>query len=691
MFKKQDTSLTSQIVADLKKPVGGFEKKTQSNVPANNNASRSNAGSRHSNNPNRPTQGQRKHFQTQVVRPSGTSSVALGFAGTANKPAPKVAGAVVSGGSSRHSGNASRLHAPKKRNLPVRKASSNRKPMMQGNPAGDHLRITPLGGNEEVGRNMTLFEYGGDIIILDMGMMFPEEDMPGIDYIIPNISYLKGKEKNVRGVILSHGHLDHIGAAPILLRELGYPPIVGRDLTLALVKKKMEDFELNSTTNLKTIRVNAISDKVRLGKFEIEFFDVEHSVMDAVGVIIKTPDGTVIHPGDWTMDNNPTDHEKVTYEHLSKLPSPRILMLESLGATDTHISEKTENDMYVNLNELVSSAKGMVIIGTFSSQIKRIGKIIEYADSIGKKVALDGYSMKMNIEIAKELGYIKAFKKTQISVNEIHKHPRNKVVVVCTGAQGEGNAVLSRIVNDEHRFIRIQKEDTIIFSSSVIPGNERTIQRLKDDLYRKCDNVIHSDILDVHTSGHSNAHDIQDIIKQIQPDYFLPVYANHYFLKEAAKLGERVGVHKENIFVLDNGNQLEFEKGKAKMLPHKIDTSYVMVDGLGVGDVGEVVLRDRQLLAKDGMFMIVVVIDSKTKKIVGTPQITSRGFIFVKENFDLVNATKRVVEKVVKEKTSPDVSVNWDYVKNNIRESVGSFLFTKTERRPMVLPVVIEV
>jgi ribonuclease J len=557
-------------------------------------------------------------------------------------------------------------------------------------PKGN-LRITPMGGNEEVGRNMTLFEYEGDIIILDMGIQFPEEDMPGIDYIIPNISYLKGKEKNIRGVIFSHGHLDHIGAAPLLLRELGYPPIVGRDLTLSLVKKRLEDFEKNSVQNLKTIRVNSVSDKIRLGKFAIEFFDVEHSVMDAVGVIIKTPDGTVIHPGDWTMDKNPIDHKALTYDNLSKLPSPRILMLESLGSTDTRPEAKSETEMYKNLDELIASAKGMVIIGTFSSQIKRIGKIIEYAESIGKKVALDGYSMKMNVEIAKELGYIKAHKKTLISINDIHKYPRNNVVVICTGAQGEGNAVLSRIVNDEHRFVRIQKEDTIIFSSSIIPGNERTIQRLKDDLYRKCDNVIHSDILDVHTSGHSNAHDIQEILRQIKPDFFLPVYANHYFLKEAAKLGERVGIRKENIFVLDNGEPLEFHGGKAKRIEKKIDTNYVMVDGLGVGDVGEVVLRDRQVLAKDGMFTIVVIIDSETKKIIGNPQITSRGFIYVKENFDLVNATKKVVEKVIHEKTSPDMNINWDYVKNNIRESVGSFLYMKTQRRPMVLPVVIEV
>jgi len=588
-------------------------------------------------------------------------------------------------------GNAGRKNRHAGHIAPKRKDQFHKIQMPQGNLKSNNLRIIPLGGNEEVGRNMTLFEYSEDIIILDMGIQFPEEDMPGIDYIIPNISYLKGKEKNVRGVIFSHGHLDHIGAAPILLRELGYPPIVGRDLTLALIKKKMEDFEKNSVQNLKIMRVNSLSDKIRLGKFQIEFFDVEHSVMDAVGVIIKTPDGTVIHPGDWTMEKDPVGGKVVAYDQLSKLSSPRILMLESLGSTDARPAAKSEMEMYKNLYGLITSAKGMIIIGTFSSQIQRIGKIIEFAESIGKKVALDGYSMKMNVEIAKELGYIKAHKKTLISVNEIHRYPRNKVVIICTGAQGEGNAVLSRIVNNEHRFIRIQKDDTIIFSSSIIPGNERTVQRLKDDLYRKCDNVIHSDILDVHKGGHSNANDIQDILRQIRPDFFLPVYGNHYMLKEAAKLAERVGIKKEKIFVLDNGNQIEFHGGNARVLPHKIDTSYVMVDGLGVGDVGEVVLRDRQLLAKDGMFTIVVIIDSKTKKIIGTPQITSRGFIFVKENFDLVNATKRVVEKVVREKTSEGLPINWDYVKNNIRESAGSFLFTKTERRPMILPVVIEV
>jgi ribonuclease J len=555
----------------------------------------------------------------------------------------------------------------------------------------DVLRITPLGGNEEVGRNMTLFEYDGDIVILDMGMQFPEEDMPGIDYIIPNISYLKGKEKNVRGVILSHGHLDHIGAAPLLLKELGYPPIIGRDMTIAMVKKKLEDFEKGSAENLKTIRINKVSDKISLGKFKISFFDIEHSIMDAVGVVIGTPHGTVIHPGDWMMEKDSSGKSLVTYTELSKLPSPRILMLESLGAINTNPNRTTEETMYRNLDRLVSEAAGKIIIGTFSSQIKRIGHILEYAEKIGKKVALDGYSMKMNVEIAKELGYIKMHKETLIPVSDIHKYPSNKIVIICTGAQGEGNAVLSRIVNDEHRHVQIQKNDTIIFSSSAIPGNERTVQRLKDNLYRKCDNVIHSDILDVHISGHCSAQDIQDILRQIRPDFFLPVYGNHYMLKEAEKLAQRIGFKKDNIFVLDNGSQIEFKNNEAKLLSKKVDTSYVMVDGLGVGDIGQVVLRDRQLLSQDGMFVITVIIDSKTKKIVGKPQVTSRGFIFVKENFDLVNATKKKVEDIVIKKTSPDTSVNWEYVKNNIRETVGSFLYSKTQRRPMVLPVVIEV
>jgi len=557
--------------------------------------------------------------------------------------------------------------------------------------AAPHLRIIPLGGMEEVGRNMAVFEYDKDIVILDMGIQFPEEDMPGIDYIIPSISYLKGKEKNIRAVIFSHGHLDHIGAAPLLLPKLGYPPIVGRDLTIAMIKKRMEDFEKGSAKRLDVIKISSVEDRFNFGKFRVGFFNVEHSIIDAVGVIINTPQGTIIHPGDWTMEKNPINGQPLTYHHLSKLPRPKILMLESLGATNTSPEMVSEKEMHANLERLIAEAKGKVIIGTFASQIKRIGHLLEYAKKIGKKVALDGYSMKMNMEIARELGYVKVGKETIVPVNNINKYPEDKIVIICTGAQGEGNAVLSRIVSDAHKFVKIRKNDTVIFSSSVIPGNERTIQRLKDNLYRKCDNVVHSDIMDVHASGHCNADSIKTIIKQIQPDFFLPVYANHYILKEAAKLAANIGLPEKNIFVLDNGSIIEFHDRAAKVLNKKADTGYVFVDGLGVGDIGEVVLRDRQALSRDGMFVIIAVVDRQLGRVKGSPDIISRGFVYLRESKELLREVRRKVVAIVDKGAGPDGAVNPDYIKEEIRNQIGEFLFVKTERRPMVLPVVIEV
>jgi ribonuclease J len=553
------------------------------------------------------------------------------------------------------------------------------------------LRIVPLGGQEEVGRNMTVFEYGDDIVIIDIGLQFPEEDMPGIDYIVPNANYLKGKEKNIRGVIFTHGHLDHIGAAPILLKQLGYPPIIARDLTLALIKHKVEDQDKGAVNNLKMVRVKTIDDKIRLGAFETRFFEVEHSIMDAIGIVLLTPVGSVIHMGDWTISNEPLDEKEISYKHLADLPRPTILMLESLGALKKGLPP-SEREVHQNLKNLIRTVPGRLIIGTFASQVRRIGYLIEYAEQLGKKVALEGYSMKMYIGVAKELGYIHVKNDTLITVNDIHKYPDNKVVIICTGAQGELNAALSKIVTENHRFIKLQKSDTIVFSSSVIPGNERTIQRLKDNLYRKCDNIIHSDIMEIHIGGHSTAQGMEEMIRQVKPTYFLPVYANHYFLKEAVKIAYRMGFPAQNAFVLDNGSVFEIdEQGVAKVLKEKADTSYVFIDGLGIGDIGHVVLRDRQMLAQDGMVAITVIIDAKSKNIIGNIQITSRGFIHVKENFDLVNETKRKVEKVVKETTSKSTSIDPDFIRNQIRETIGMFLFTKTERRPMILPVVIEV
>jgi ribonuclease J len=554
----------------------------------------------------------------------------------------------------------------------------------------DTLRIVPIGGQEEVGRNMTIFEYGKDIVIVDMGMQFPEEDMPGIDYIVPNTNYLKGKEQNIRGVIFTHGHLDHIGAAPILLKELGYPPVIARDLTLALVKKKLEDGDPGASDRIRTISIKNIDRKIRLGAFVANFFEVEHSIMDSMGVALTTPVGTPIHLGDWMINNNPADGNVISYEKLKNFPEPRILMLESLGVMASE--SKSEKNVQENIETLIKEAKGRIVIATFSSQIKRIKLLLQYASKVGRKVALDGYSMRTNIEIAQKLGYLNVSKNLLIPINDIDKYPDNKIIVLCTGAQGEHNAVLNRIVTDNHRFIKLKKSDTIVFSSSVIPGNERSVQRLKDNLYRKCDNVVHSSIMaDIHTSGHATRDDIKKMIKMVQPQYFIPIYANYFMLKEAAKLAVEDGFSPRRIAIMDNGSIIEFSKKGSRIRKEKADSSYVFIDGLGVGDIGHVVLRDRQMLSEDGMYVITVIIDSKTKQVVGNMQITSRGFIYVKDNFDLVNDTKRKVREVIKKATSKDTQMDYRQVENDIRDRVGEFLFQKTQRRPMVLPVVIEV
>lgn len=550
------------------------------------------------------------------------------------------------------------------------------------------LKVIALGGLEEVGRNMTVFEQGNDIVILDMGIQFPEEDMPGIDYIVPNINYLKGKEKNIRAVIFSHGHLDHIGAAPILLEKLGYPPVIGRDLTLALIKHRLEDHQKGSTNQLKSILIKDLKDTFKFGSFDLSFFQVEHSIADAVGVILKTPNGTIIHPGDWTMEKDQNGKPKIDYSHLSKLPSPTILMLESLGAIDVRTSS-TDQDMKKNLEKLIKEAPGRIVIGTFSSQIERINWIYMIAEKLGKKVALDGYSMKMNVEIAHKLGYVKIGQHASIKINQIDDYPDNKLVILVTGSQGEGNAVLSRIIEDEHKHIQLKKIDTVVLSSSVIPGNERTIQRLKDNLYRKCDNVIHGDIMDIHVSGHANKDDIIQMLKMVKPTYFIPVYANHYMLKEAAILARKIGFRPQNILVADNGQVMEFTRTSGKLTDKRVETDYVMVDGLGIGDVSNIVLRDRRMMSEDGMFVVIVTISGKSGKLLGSPDLISRGFVYMKENKKLIETTRNKVKAILRD-NDPKTRANDVYIKNKIRNDIGKYLFKKTERRPMILPVIIK-
>ncbi len=552
------------------------------------------------------------------------------------------------------------------------------------------LRIIPLGGLEEVGRNMTLFEYGDSIIIVDMGLQFPEEDMPGIDYIIPNINYLKGKEKNIKGVFITHAHMDHIGAIPHLMPALGNPPLYGAPLTCGIIQKRQEGYH-NGGTKL-NIHVITAKDKIQAGSFRVEFFHVNHNIPDVLGMAIYTPAGLIIHTADFKFDHSPITDRPADIGRIAKLGNEGVLALmsdsTSVESPGYSISEK---DIQNTLDDIFEKASGRIILATFSSLISRIQQVITLSEKYNRKVAIDGYSMRTNVSIAYKLGYLKIRRGTLVKPEQVNSLPDNRVTVLCTGAQGEESAVLMRIVNREHRHIRIKKNDSVIFSSSVIPGNERTVQNLKDILYRQGAKVIHYKMMDVHAGGHAQREDLKMMIGLIKPKFFIPIHGNYYMLCLHASLAESVGIPAKNTLVAGNGKAIELTPDSISMTKEKIPSNYVMVDGLGVGDVGNIVLRDRQMMAKDGMFTIIVILDSKTGKMIGEADIVSRGFIYMKGSRELINETKKKVKEIVNKKATSEHSTNWAYIQDNLRDQIGQFLFNKTKKRPMILPVVIEV
>ncbi|MEA1936986.1 MAG: ribonuclease J [Patescibacteria group bacterium] len=551
------------------------------------------------------------------------------------------------------------------------------------------LRIIPLGGLEEVGRNMTLFEYGQEIIIVDMGLQFPEEDMPGIDYIIPNISYLKGKEKNIKGVFITHGHLDHIGAIPHLMPKLGNPPIFTAALTAGLIKRRQEDYPNGKALNIKVVNFGS---RVNLGIFQVEFFHVNHNIPDVLGMAIHTPEGLVVHTGDFKFDHSPVTDKPADIGRIAQLGSQNVLALMS-DSTDAENPgySVSEREIQKTLDTIFLKAQGRIIVATFSSLVSRVQQIITLSEKYGRKVAIDGYSMKTTLEIANKLGYVKIKRGTMIRAEQIKNYPDNQVSLICTGAQGEGRAVLMRIANKEHRHIQIKKGDTVIFSSSVVPGNERTVQNLKDQLYRQEANVIHYKMMDVHAGGHAQVEDLKMMLNLIKPKFFIPIHGNYYMLKLHTKIAQSVGVPEANTIISGNGNVIELTRNSISLTKEKVPSNYVMVDGLGVGDVGNVVLRDRQQMSEDGMFTIIIIIDSKTGKIIGSPDIISRGFVYMKGSSELVNEAKKKVIEIVNKKAVAEHGTNWAYIKDNVRDQIGQFLFNKTQRRPMILPMVIEV
>lgn len=550
------------------------------------------------------------------------------------------------------------------------------------------MRVMMLGGQEEVGRNMTVLEHGRDIIIIDMGLQFPDEDMPGIDYIIPNIDYLRGKEQNVRAVFITHGHYDHIGAIPHLIPRLGNPILYGTPLTLGIIEKRQQDYRGSPK-----LRTHAVHDgeKIRLGKFTVEVFLVSHNIPGSLGYVIDTPEGRIVHTGDFKIDLQPSGDAPINIARIAKLHDENVLALFSDSTNASHPGRQfTETEIKHDLEKIFYTAKGRIIVGTFASNLGRLQQMIWLAEQVGRKVFIEGFSMKTNIEIAKQLGYMTFQKGTVQPSQDIHRHPDNKILLLCTGAQGEGRAVLMRISNREHRFIRIKPGDTIIFSSSVIPGNERSVQKLTDTLYREGAFVINYQMMDVHAGGHAKQEDLKFMLKLVNPKYLVPIEGHHAFLHHHAQVAEGVGFPRKNVFIVDNGQIIEFSRGEGRVTDHRANTDYVFVDGLGVGDVSHVVLRDRQQMSEDGMLVVIVTIDGKTGKLLGTPDIISRGFIHMKESRDFIHETQNRIKKILTDRESRAAADEID-IKNKIRDDLGNFFFQKTERRPLILPVVIEV
>jgi len=553
----------------------------------------------------------------------------------------------------------------------------------------DELKIIPLGGLEEVGRNMTVFEYKDDIVIVDLGLQFPEEDMPGIDYIIPNIEYLKGKEKNIRGVIITHGHLDHVGAVSHLIPKLGNPPLYATGLSRGIILKRHDDFPNAGKMDITIITTES---KITLGAFRVEFFHVNHNIPDSVGVALFTPEGLVMHTGDFKFDHSPIGDKPADLGRIVQLADHGVLaLLEDSTNAEEPGHTISERVVQQNLEEIIKRAEGRVIAATFGSLISRIQELINIAEKYGRKVAIDGYSMRTNVEISRELGFIKAQKGTLISIKEVNRHPREKIVIVCTGAQGEGEAVLMRIAHKEHRFVHIEPGDMVIFSSSVVPGNERSVQALKDLLLYQGAKLVHSKLMDVHASGHASEEDLKLMMNLVKPKYLIPVHGSHSMLRVHSDVAQSVGIPAERVLVLANGQAALFKDNVARTSKERAPTNYIMVDGLGIGDVGHIVLRDRQMMAADGIFVIITTIDSKTGRLRGNPDIISRGFVYLREAQDLLRDVRKRVRGIVEGSFAKEHTLNDQYLKDEIRNKIGQFLFSKTERRPMVIPVIIKV
>ena len=571
----------------------------------------------------------------------------------------------------------------------ARKQAAKKKVEIPPLAPGD-VRVIILGGVEEIGRNMAAIEYGNDIVVIDCGFMFKDEDTPGIDYILPNTTYLEERKDRIRGVFITHGHLDHIGGLPYILPRIGNPPVYARNLTALLIKKRQDEFPNLPPIDLRVIET---TDRVSFTDLAVRFFKVTHTIPDSMGIMIETPYGVITHTGDLKLDHMggiATAEEEGEYVKFKK-ENVLLLMADSTNCQKPGFSIP-EATVHVTIEELIKNAHGRVIIATFSSLLERIIKIIEFADTHGKKLVIDGRSMKTNIELAEKAGLFKPKKGTLISMEEMDNYPPDKIIMLVTGAQGDPFAVLMRVAMKKHKHLKLHEGDTVLFSSSVVPGNERAVQKLKDLLSRQGAKIVHYETSDVHSSGHAYRDEIKWIISRIHPKFFIPLHGYHYMLRAHTDIAATVGIPAENSLIADDGSIIEIREQGTKIvkLPQKAANEMVAVDGFSIGNMQEVVIRDRQMLAADGIVVLVATVDLRTGKLMKSPDIIARGFVYVRESQDLLNQARLIIKKTVEDACGKGMKgVNFEFLKEDVRDRVGKFLFQKTSKQPMVIPVLL--
>ena len=549
------------------------------------------------------------------------------------------------------------------------------------------LKVISLGGLQEIGKNITVFEYDNDIIIVDCGLAFPEDDMLGIDLVIPDISYLIKNMDKIRGIVLTHGHEDHIGALPYVLKQLNVP-VFGTLLTLGLLENKLKEHGLNKLVTLHTV---VPGEKVKLGRFQVEFIHTNHSIADAVALAITTPVGVVVHTGDFKIDYTPIDGDVMDLHRFAELGKEGVLLLLS-DSTNAERKGFTMSESSVGgvFDDIFSDTPdNRIMVATFSSNIHRIQQIVNSAYKFGRKVAIIGRSMVNAVRTSIELEYLNMPDNTLIDISEIKNYTDDKLVIITTGSQGETMSALSRIASNEHKQVSIRPGDKIIISASSIPGNEKNISNVINELTRKGADVVYEGIADIHVSGHARQEELKLMLSLIKPKYFMPVHGEYVHLLSHRDIAVSLGIPKENIFVMNIGDVLELSKKDAKV-NGTVPAGQVLVDGLGVGDVGNIVLRDRKNLSENGLMVVVVTIDSASGTILAGPDIISRGLVYVRESEDLMEEARAVINDALIKCEMKHIS-GWSNIKNIIRDTLKNFLWQKTKRSPMILPIIMEV